>query len=138
MANTPRAMVKGLPENVSLVSRIRRDAAIYALPPARRPGQRGRPRLKGKRLPSPRQLAARRKKGWQTITLLRQGRRVQREILGITCLWYHVCRCAAIRLVIVRDPTGRQKDDFFFCTNADVPDEEIVQRYVDRWGVEEC
>jgi len=82
-------------------------------------------------------MAARRKKGWQTITLLRQGQEVEREVLGITCLWYHVCRAEPIRLVIVRDPRGREKDDFFFSTDANTPDAEIVQRYYDRWGVEE-
>jgi hypothetical protein len=137
-AYATREMVLGLPKGVSLVSRIRRDAAIYAMPQARRAGQRGRGRTKGKRLPTPRQLAARRTKGWKTITVLRQGGQVQREVLGITCLWYHVCRSVPIRLVIVRDPPGRQKDDFFFCTDAAVPDEQIVQRYYDRWGVEEC
>lgn len=134
-----RDMVQGLPEGVSLVSRLRRDAALYALPPTRRRrGQRGRSPTKGKRLPTPRQLAARRRKGWKTITVSRQGHTVRREVLGITCLWYHVCRAVPIRLVIVRDPTGRQQDDFFFCTDATVPDEQIVQRYHDRWGVEEC
>jgi len=133
-----REMVQGLPEGACLVSRIRRDAALYALPRARRPGQRGRTRLKGKRLPSPRQMAARRKKGWKTLTVSRQGRQVQRQALGVTCLWYHVCRAVPIRLVLVRDPAGRQQDDFFFCTDASMPDEQIVQRYSDRWGVEEC
>jgi len=134
-----REMVQGLPEGVSLVSRIRRAAALYALPAAkRRPGQRGRSPRKGPRLPTPRQLAARRKKGWRTINLSRQGRQVHRQVLGITCLWYHVCRAAPIRLVIVRDPAGRQADDFFFCTDARIADAPIVQRYYDRWGVEEC
>ena len=138
-AYATRGMVMGLPKGVSLVSRIRRDAAIYALPPTRRPkGKRGARPKKGKRLPTPRQIAARRSQGWETITLQRQGRQVQRQILGITCLWYHVCRAVPIRLVIVRDPAGKQEDDFFFCTDASVPDEQIVQRYYDRWGVEEC
>ena len=137
-AYATREMVKGLPRGVSLVSRIRRDAAIYALPPARRPGQRGRPKTKGKRLPTPTRIAARRTQGWKTVTLQRQGRTAQRRILGITCLWHHVCRSVPIRLVIVRDPAGKQKEDFFFCTDANVPDEQIVQRYFDRWGVEEC
>jgi len=132
-----RQMVLGLPQGVSLVSRIRRDAAIYALPPTRRrPSQRGRNPKKGKRLPTPRQIAARRKKGWATITVLKQGRQVKRRVLGITCLWYHVCKDVPIRLVIARDPAGREKDDFLFCTDARVPDAEIVQRYYDRWGVE--
>jgi hypothetical protein len=134
-----RDMVKGLPKGVSLVSRIRRDAAIYALPPARRAkGKRGRKPAKGKRLPAPQRIAVRRTKGWKSITLQRQGRQVQRQVLGITCLWYHVCRAVPIRLVIVRDPTGKQEDDFFFCTDATVSDQQIVQRYYDRWGIEEC
>jgi hypothetical protein len=138
-AYATRQMVLGLPDGVSLVSRIRRDAAIYALPPQRRPtGKRGASPKKGKRLPAPTKLAARRKTGWRTVTLLKQGRTVQRRILGITCLWYHVCRRQPIRLVIVRDPAGRQDDDFLFATDPAVPDEQIVQRFYDRWGVEEC
>jgi len=134
-----RDMVMGLPERVSLVSRIRRDAAIYDVPAKRRtPGRRGRHPTRGKRLPTPQQIAARRQKGWKTMTVSRQGKQVRRQVLGITCLWVHVCRTVPIRLVLVRDPAGRQEDDFFFCTDATVPDAQIVQRYYDRWGVEEC
>lgn len=133
-----RPVVEKLPQGVSLVSRIRRDARIYDLPPKRTPkGKRGRKSKKGKRLPCPKKMAAYRKKGWKEITIYKQGYQVQRLILGITCLWYHVCRDVPIRMVIVRDPAGKEKDDFFFCTDATVPDVEIVQRYYDRWGVEE-
>jgi len=134
-----RELVAGLPPGVNLVSRLRRDAALYELPLARRrPGQRGAPRKKGRRLPSPEVMARRRKQGWKTITVQHQGRTVKRRVLGITCLWYHVCREAPIRLVIVRDPSGTQADDFLFCTDAGVSEREIVQRYIDRWGVEEA
>lgn len=34
-------------EGVTVFSRLRRDAAVYHLPPPRRPGQRGRPRVYG-------------------------------------------------------------------------------------------
>ena len=132
-----RDMVEGLPDSVTLVSRIRCDAAIYALPQSRPQGQRGRPARKGRRLPTPRALARRRQEGWTTYVFQKQGRTVKRQVWGMTCLWYHVCRAEPIRLVIVRDPSGVQKDDFFFCTDAATPDREIVQRYFDRWGVEE-
>jgi hypothetical protein len=134
-----RDFIHGLPEEVNLVSRIRCDAAVNALPPTgRRRGKAGRPRLKGHRLPTPQEMAARRKKGWVRIIVKRQGQEVERKVLGITCLWYHVCRTVPIRIVMVRDPVGRQKDDFFFSTDASVSDAEIVQRYYDRWGVEEA
>jgi len=134
-----QAVVQKLPPRVNLVSRIRRDAAIYDLPPTRRPkGKRGPNPKKGRRLPCPRKLAARRQKGYQKVTVFKQGYAVQRLVLGITCLWYHVCRGVPIRMVIVRDPNGKEQDDFFFCTDATVPDAQIVQRYYDRWGVEEA
>ena len=83
-------------------------------------------------------MAARGKKAWKAITVLKQGRKVKRWVWGVTCLWYHVCKDRPIRMAIVRDPAGKQQDDFFFCTDAGVSDPEIVQRYHDRWGVEEA
>jgi len=134
-----RDFVRGLPAGANFVSRIRRDAALYALPPTHRPpGRRGPHPKKGRRLPTPRQMAARRQKGWKRIALRKQGRTVERLVLGLTCLWYHVCKDVPIRLVIVRDPAGHEKDDFFFSTEATVPDAEIAQRATDRWGVEEA
>jgi len=134
-----RRLVEMLPEGVNLVSRIRRDAAIYALPSKRRPkSKRGRKPRKGKRLPCPRKIAAYRKQGWQKITVYKQGYTAQRLVLGLVCLWYRVCRDVPIRLVIVRDPAGKEKDDFFFCTEARVSEAQIVQRYYDRWAAEEA
>lgn len=43
-------MLARLPARVAFTSRLRRDAALYELPPART-GKRGRPREKGSRLP---------------------------------------------------------------------------------------
>jgi hypothetical protein len=48
---TPARPCVGLPERVSVTTRLRSDAALYAPPGPRRPGQRGRPRVKGDRLP---------------------------------------------------------------------------------------
>jgi hypothetical protein len=133
-----RDMVAGLPPGANLVSRIRSDAALHALPSGRRRKgcRRGPIPKKGRRLPSLKELAQQ-SKGWKTVTVSHQGRQVKRLVLGIVCLWYHVCRSRPVRVVIVRDPAGRQKDDYFFCTEATVSEQEIVQRAVDRWGVEE-
>jgi len=123
----------------SLVSRIRSDAALYALPPKRRPpGRRGRAPKKGKRLPTPRVMAARRKKRWRTVEVLAYGRRVKKLVLSVVCLWPHVCGYEPIKLLIVRDPDGKQRDDFFFCTDPAVSDERVVERAAARWPIEEC
>lgn len=133
-----REFIEPLPEGVNLVSRIRRDAAIYALPEPKPPHRRGRQAKKGPRLPTPKQLAEAEADDWREITVRMQGRKVKRLVRSVVCLWYQVCREKPIRLVIVRDPDGKQKDDFLFCTDAAVGEEEIVQRFCDRWGVEEA
>jgi SRSO17 transposase len=120
----------------NLVSRIRSDAAIYALPPKRRRTQRGRRPKKGKRLPAPKKLA-RRKKGWRTFEVLVYGKRVKRRVLSVVCLWYHVSQDRPIKLLIVRDPSGQQADDYLFCTDPAVGEVEIIERFSGRWPIEE-
>jgi hypothetical protein len=121
----------------NLVSRLRSDAAIYALPPKRKRFKRGRRKKKGKRLPTPRQLA-RRKTGWRTVKALAYGKRVERRVLPIACLWYHVSKDRPIKLLIVRDPSGKQKDDYLFCTDPTASDRQIIERFAARWPIEEC
>lgn len=134
-----REVVKAADDpNSNLVSRMRSDAAIYQLPPKHRPGRRGRRKKKGKRLPTPRQLAARRKKGWRTVEVLAYGKTVKKRVLSILCLWYHLSKDKPVKLLIVRDPTGQQKDDYLFCTDPSVPDEQIIERFAARWPIEEC
>ena len=55
-----------LPPRVHLISRIRRDAVLYDLPPQRRPHQRGRSRKRGQRLACPERMA-RQVRSWKRI-----------------------------------------------------------------------
>jgi len=120
----------------NLVSRIRSDAAVYALPPKRLRPRRGRPRKKGKRLPPPKRLA-RRKNGWRAVRARVYGKSVKRQVLSLVCLWYHVCKDRPIKLLMVRDPSGRQSDDYLFCTDPTVSEVEIIERFAARWPIEE-
>jgi hypothetical protein len=120
----------------NLVSRIRSDAAIYALPPKGKRCKRGRRPKKGRRLPTPKRLA-RRPKGWRTVEARVHGKRVKRRVLARVCLWYHVGKDQPIKLLIVRDPSGRQTDDYLFCTDPAVGDAEIIERFAARWSIEE-
>ena len=114
------------------------DAAIYALPSRNRRRQPGRHPKKGKRLPTPRQIARRWKKGWRTVKVLIYGHQLKRRVLPIVCLWYRVGKDRPIKLLIIRDPSGEQKDDFAFCTDPAVDDGQIVERFAARWPIEEA
>jgi hypothetical protein len=133
-----RVLCAELRAGESLVSRVRRDAALHALPPTRRaPGRRGPLPLKGRRLPTPLVMAARRTAGWRDVEVLAYGKRVAKRVLAVVCLWTAVRGYAPIKLLIVRDPAGAQDDDFFFCTDPAEPDERIIERAAARWPVEE-
>ena len=62
-----------------IVSRIRSDAAIYELPPPCCPGQRGRPPVKGKRLPPPKDIASQVNQ-WRKVETVERGKKRERLV----------------------------------------------------------
>jgi hypothetical protein len=123
----------GLPRT-SVTSRLRRDAALYEPAPPRT-GRRGRPATKGARLPTPSKLAAA-ATDWIAVDVEERGRTVRRLIYSRRVLWYTVDPDQLVRLVIVRDPTGVQPDDFFVSTDTTATDGDIASRYAGRWSIE--
>src|SRR3954471_17569069 len=67
-AYAARTLLEDRPTNVQLLSRLRPDAARWARPGRRRPGQRGRPRKRGQRLPTPTAMEATRRR-WDPVPL---------------------------------------------------------------------
>ena len=126
---------RGLP-HCHLTSRLRRDAALYELPPQTRCAKRGRPRKKGRRLPTPEQMAQT-SSGWKRLTLHLRGKRVQRLAFARQVLWYEVCPDRAVLLVICRDPKGKEPDDFFFTTDLTATATQVIEQYAGRWSIED-
>ncbi len=126
----------GLPRT-EVTSRPRKDAALYAPPAPRKPGQVGRPRKKGRRPPCPKAWARRTKKGWKLTWVDRRGRMAQRLLLSQDALWYHVCSDQLVRGAVSRDPKGREKDDVFFTTDLTMAPGAVVSHYFGRWPVED-
>lgn len=118
----------------TVVSRMRRDAALFEPAPPRT-GKRGRPRTRGERLPTPPQLAAG-ARGWKKLDVDWRGGTETKLVWSRPVLWYGVCPKAMVRLVVVRDPAGREPDDFFFTTDLDMSPALVVSLYADRWAIE--
>jgi hypothetical protein len=134
-AYAARPLLEGRPTNVQVLSRLRLDAALWARPGRRRPGQRGRPRKRGHRLPTPKAMAATRRR-WDPLPLTLYGRQVTPLVFGCTALWYSVLRDQPVRIVVVRDPSGRRRDEAFFCTDLAVDHAFILTGYARRWTIE--
>jgi hypothetical protein len=120
----------------SVTSRMRSDAALYRPAPPRRPHQRGAPRKKGDRLPTPAQLAAK-QTSWKRIKVIVRGKTLLRLVATHDVLWYAVRPDQLVRLVICRDPKGVEKDDFLFTTDLTATPAHVIARYGNRWAIED-
>jgi hypothetical protein len=129
-----RSIVKPLPDNVDFIGRARLDAALYAPPKALRSG-RGRPRVKGARLPSPADRAGS-PRGWRRLSLDVYGRSVTVQVKLFDALWYKVAGGRCMRFLVVRGWPGHQHDDVLCSTDLSLDAQEIAQRFCLRWLIE--
>ena len=75
---------------VTFITRLRLDAALYEPVPPRSPGQLGRPRLKGKRLPTLKDLLGHPTTLWNTVTVdWYDNTHRLLEIASHSAVWYH-------------------------------------------------
>jgi hypothetical protein len=129
-------VVKNLPANVECVSRVRMDAALYEPAPAPKKGAQGRPPKKGQRLPTPKEIAEGPAIPWTTIRAFLYGRNVTTTIKVIRALWYTTGGERLLSIVVVRDPSGKRRDEAFFSTDLLMTPQQVVERYALRWPLE--
>jgi hypothetical protein len=124
---------------ICMITRLRLDAALYEPAPPREPGQIGRPRLKGKRLPKLTQVLQDAKTVWTTLIIENwygKGRR-KVDIVSRTAVWYHTgMPPLPIRWVLIRDPKGKFKPQALLCTDPKVKPLQMLQWFMKRWRLE--
>ena len=129
---------QSLREPVTLIARLRLDAALYAPAPPRQPGQNGRPPLKGPRRPSLKTFLERADVAWETAAVAwYDGTTRIVELTSQTAVWYRSGKPAvAIRWVLIRDPQGAFDPQALLCTDPAADPTQIIQWFVLRWQLE--
>jgi len=128
-----------LAKPITMVVRFRMDAALYEPAPVRLPKPKGRPRKKGKRLPTLLAVTANAKTIWTKQVMRHWYGEVKRaiEFTSDTAVWFHNGQPPLpIRWVIVRDPLGRFKTQAVLCTDLNVTPLQIVEWFIQRWQIE--
>jgi hypothetical protein len=94
---------------VTIITRLRLDAALYDPAPVRKPGTNGRPCKKGARQPTLAKRLDDPSTVWQSITVAWYGGTTHTvELASETAVWYHNgLPLVAIRWVLIRDPQGQ-------------------------------
>lgn len=123
---------------VTVVTRLRLDAALYDPAPERVPGRRGRPRLKGARQPTLAQRLASPHTVWRTGPVAWYGGRTATvELATGAAIWYHGgLPPVALRWVLLRDPQGEFEPQALLATDPLARATDIVQWFVCRWPLE--
>ena len=125
--------------HLSVVTRLRLDANLYAPAPPRKPGKRGRSAVKGHRLPKLTHVLKDPSTVWQRHTVVLWYGRTNRlvEFATGTAIWYHPgSPPVPIRWLLVRDPTGELAPQSFLSTDVDADPVSILQCFVSRWQLE--
>jgi hypothetical protein len=119
---------------VVLIGRLRKDAALWTLPPPLKKGQRrgrGQPRKYGDKRISLAKRAGQ-PRGWSGVECVQYGERVRKKVK--TFLAAYRPAYGTIRVVIVQEPTGCQ---FFFSLDPEVCVEEVLEVFADRAAIEQ-
>ena len=129
---------QSLAQPVTLIARLRLDAALYAPAPARQPGQNGRPPLKGQRRPSLKTLLDQADVTWATVAVAwYDGATRTVELTSQTAVWYRSGKPPVpIRWVLVRDPQGAFAPQALLCTDPAQDPTRILKWFVLRWQLE--
>jgi hypothetical protein len=123
--------------HLTVVSKFYGDAALYEPPPPRTRCTIGRPRVKGRKLASPREVvAATAERSSLTVTWYGGARRAIEVVTG-TGHWYRIGETlVGVRWVYVHDCTGTHRDEYFFTTDVAMKPQQIVECYTQRWSIE--
>jgi len=117
---------------MTVVSRLRRDAALWSLPPVAPPGHRGpgRPRVYGTERVSLAKRAGQRR-GWTTEAFTLYGERVTKRYKTFLATWKPAG--GVIRVVLVDEPAGWRA---YFCTDPSASVADILTAVADRFSLE--
>ena len=135
------ALLKQVSETpaVSLITRLRLDAALYDPAPPRAPRQNGRPRKKGTRRPTLQHLLADPQTQWtfSTVNNWYGGGAREVEVCTDTAVWYHTgLPPVTLRWVLIRDPQGEFEPQALLSTQLAHAPEQMLEWFVRRWMME--
>lgn len=120
---------------LTLVSKFHPEANLFEPPPPY--DGHGRPRVKGARLPKPRQAveaAPRRRR--MTVAWYGGGARRVETATGSGC-WYKSGEgLVPVRWAFVHDREGTHRDEYFYATDPTFDVRRIVETYTGRWNIE--
>jgi hypothetical protein len=141
---TNATILKGLPREVTLIGRVRKDATFNYLPESEK--TKGRNRKYGELAPTPEQIRQSDDFEWQDVTGWAAGKKHVFNVKVVKSLkWRTAGQAHTLQVVVIR-PLGYRlkkggkllyrKPGYLVCTDNELDIETLLQAYLWRWEIE--
>lgn len=141
---TNRTVLSSLPDKVTLIGRIRKDAKLYYLPESQ--PLKGRKRCYGKEAPTPEQLREDQSVPWRRVQAFACGKVHDFKVKTLGPIrarmdgGRHDLRLMVIAPLAYRPKKGSRllyrQPAYLICTDPNLPLERLLQDYLWRWDIE--
>lgn len=141
---TNATILKGLPNGVTLIGRVRKDAALNYFPASEK--TKGRNRKYGDPAPTPEQIRQSADFSWQEVTGWAAGKKHVFNVKVVKFLkWRTAGQSHTLQLVVIRPLSYRlktggkllyRKPACLICTDNELDIETLLQTYLWRWEIE--
>jgi len=141
---TNATLLKGLPQGVTLIGRVRKDATLTYLPESEK--TKGRNRKYGDAAPTPEQIRQSDDFPWQEVTGWATGKKHLFNVKVIRSLkWRTAGQAHTFQLVVIRPLAYRltnkgklfyRKPAYLVCSDNDLDIATLLQAYLWRWEIE--
>jgi len=130
--------IQSMSQPITVVTRLRLDAALYDPAPLRVEGGMGRPRKKGARQTKLQTRLDDPETVWNSFELdWYDGQKRVMNYLSCTAVWYHSGKpLVPLRWVLIQDPEGKYEPAALLSTSLDYTPLQIATWFIQRWTVE--
>lgn len=133
-AFTAPDLLRQMPRSIQVTGRVGANVRLHAPVPPRLPGQTGRPRVRGERLPTPHEML--KCKGLKRLTLkLFAGRAYHIRMATQVCRFFKAPE-RDVLVIAVEHLRGGRGTEAFYTTDLGADAETVLRRYSWRWSIE--
>lgn len=142
---TNRTVFRKVPENTTLVGRIRKDAKLFTVPDDESEPRRGRRTFYGRILPTPDTVRQDESILWQKVEAYAAGKRHNFEVKVMPSVRWQGTGERTVQVVIVRPLAYRPRKGahllyrnavYLLCTDPNLNLSQLMQAYLWRWEIE--
>jgi len=142
---TNRTVFRDIPENTTLIGRIRKDAKLYAPPDATADTRRGKPRWYGEVLPTPEHIRQDTSIPWVEVEAFAAGTRHTFEVKSMPAVRWAGTGSRTVQVLVIRplayrprkgSPLLYRQPAYLLCTDPTLPLSQLLQTYLWRWEIE--